>query len=384
MFTKLLRWLLPILILAGGYAGYSAIASNAIEPEQKDIPNLIPTVTVLPANAAPHNLLISSHGEISAVETTRLSAQVSGEVVKWHPNFVAGGIVKRGEILFSVEEDNYEAAVLIAEADVASAQAALIEEKARAEVAKRQAKSLPNQQVTDLYLRKPQLLSAQATLKSSQAALKRARRDLINCKVVAPYDALVVSRDLGVGQYVSAGSIVATLHNIETAEVRIPIAGFDSVFLPEQYEGIEATIVKQGLGSVVRKGKIVRDLGVVDSSTRMVSIVVQLEDPYGVGNSQKALPFGSYVEVSFTGKKLENIYKLPQELVHNQKVWVVDNNEVLESREVTILRSEGEYMLVSDGINQNDQIVLTVPEYPRKGMKVKVAGSPKNNEFDVR
>ncbi|MCV5991447.1 hypothetical protein OFO94_35840, partial [Escherichia coli] len=81
------------------------------------------------------------------------------------------------------ESDNYEAAVLQAEAGLASARASLIEEQAKAEVAKRQAKKLSDKQVTDLYLRKPQVLSAQAQVKSAQAALKRANRDLENCRV---------------------------------------------------------------------------------------------------------------------------------------------------------------------------------------------------------
>ena len=61
----------------------------------------------------------------------------------------------------------------------------MIEEQAQADVAQKQAKRLPKSQVTELYLRKPQLLSAEAKVKSSLADLKRARRDLENCNIVA-------------------------------------------------------------------------------------------------------------------------------------------------------------------------------------------------------
>ncbi|ERB66138.1 hypothetical protein N779_06640 [Vibrio coralliilyticus OCN008] len=248
MKTKPLRWLLPVVILGGAYGGYAAIASSAAEstetkPEKKPL-----TVTVASVKSSDHKVLITSHGELLPVEVTQVSAQVSGEVTSWHPNFVAGGVVKRGETLFSIESDNYQAAVLQAEANLASAQASLIEEKAKAEVAKRQAKNLPAKQVTDLYLRKPQVLSAMAQVKSAQAGLKRAKRDLENCKIVAPYDALVVSRDIGVGQYISAGAHVATLNNIEAGEVHIPIAGFDSAFLPENYAlAVSATVCNEVL-----------------------------------------------------------------------------------------------------------------------------------------
>ncbi|NOI18939.1 efflux RND transporter periplasmic adaptor subunit [Vibrio coralliilyticus] len=373
MKTKPLRWLLPVVILGGAYGGYAAIASSAAEstetkPEKKPL-----TVTVASVKSSDHKVLITSHGELLPVEVTQVSAQVSGEVTSWHPNFVAGGVVKRGETLFSIESDNYQAAVLQAEANLASAQASLIEEKAKAEVAKRQAKNLPAKQVTDLYLRKPQVLSAMAQVKSAQAGLKRAKRDLENCKIVAPYDALVVSRDIGVGQYISAGAHVATLNNIEAGEVHIPIAGFDSAFLPENYAGISAKVVQRGIIDAKREGVIERDLGVVDSATRMINMVVRVDDPYAIESDASPLKFGSYVEVQFVGKELKHIYRLPQELVNNRQVWVVNEDNELEPRIVNVLRAEQEFMLISEGLSDEDQIVLTVPEYPQKGMRVEVA-----------
>ena len=121
-----------------------------------------------------------------------MAAQVSGEVQSWNPKFVSGGLIRRGEVLFSIEPDAYEAALLLAEANLASAQAQLIQEQAQADVAAKEAKTMPNARVTDLYLRKPQVMSAQAGVKSAEAQLKIAKRDLENCQVKAPYDALVV------------------------------------------------------------------------------------------------------------------------------------------------------------------------------------------------
>lgn len=372
MIIKSLRWLLPCLILAGAYGGYTAIASTGPETSEEEVKNTLPIVTVAPIQSSDYKVVITSHGELQPVEVTQLSAQVSGEVISWHPNFVVGGVVKRGEVLFSIESDNYQAAVLQAEAQLASAKANLIEEKAKAEVAKRQAKRLPEKQVTDLYLRKPQVLSASAQVKSAQAELKRAKRDLENCKIVAPYDALVVSRDIGVGQFITAGAHVAKLNNVEAGEVHIPIAGFDSAFLPKNYAGLEARVIQRGISNVEREGKIERDLGVVDSSTRMINVVVSVADPYAIDSSATPLKFGSYVEVQFVGKELKHIYRLPQELVNNQQVWVVNDKGELEPRKVNVLRAEKEFMLIGEGLFDDDQIVLTVPEYPQKGLLVDV------------
>ncbi|MBE3674657.1 hypothetical protein PPAR_a3387 [Pseudoalteromonas paragorgicola KMM 3548] len=370
------------MALIVGVVGFMGINAIAQEPEKKEVIDTRPTVQVEPVIANDHQVIINSYGEVKPLENTLLSAQVSGEVLSWHPNFVAGGIVARGETLFTIEKDNYEAAVLVAEAELARAQAGLIEEQAQAQVAEDEAKRFPSKARTDLFLRKPQVLSAQASVKSAQAALKRAQRDLDNCDVTAPYDALVISRNIGVGQFVTMGSQVAELNNIETAEVIIPIAGFDSVFLPERIKGITATIIQKGLNSFTREGVIDRDLGIVDNATRMSSLVVRIEDPYGLKNIQPAIKFGSYVQVNFAGAMLNNIYRLPQELVNNKTVWIVNEEQQLEPRKVTVIREEGEYFYISDGLQTDDKLVITLPEYPQKGMAVKIAGlqNTKNTE----
>ncbi|WP_024602257.1 efflux RND transporter periplasmic adaptor subunit [Pseudoalteromonas sp. TB41] len=380
---NVLRWIFPFVALTLGVVGFAAINAIAKESDKKEVIDTRPTVQVEAVSANNHQVIINSYGEVQPLENTQLSAQVSGEVVSWHPSFVAGGVVGRGEILFTIEKDNYEAAVLQAEAELARAQAMLIEEQAQAKVAEDEAKRFPNKARTDLFLRKPQVLSAQASVKSAQAALKRAQRDLDNSEVSAPYDALVVSRNVGVGQFVTMGAQVAELNNIETAEVIIPIAGFDSVFLPERVKGVTATVIKTGLNGFTRQAVIDRDLGIVDNATRMSSLVVRIEDPYGLTNQQPAIKFGTYVQVNFAGTMLNNIYRLPQELVNNQTVWVVNDEQQLEPRKVKVIREEGEYFYISDGLEANDKLVTTLPEYPQKGMAVKIAGLTETKSTDA-
>ena len=370
MKQKWFKGILPLVILAIGFGGMSAIKASG----EKDVDNgpvdIRPTVKVETAIAEDYQVRITSYGEVRPLESTMISAQVSGEVLTWHPNFVPGGLVLRGDTLFTIELDTYEAALLQAEADLSLAKANLIEEQAKADVAKREAKG---RKVSDLYLRKPQMLGAQASVKSSQSRLKIAQRDLDNCAIKAPYNALVISRDLGVGQYVNQGSQVGELYNIESAEVSFPIAGFDREFLPNDITQQIANISTKGYNAIVRKGMVTRDLGIIDQSTRMSQLVVRIEDPYGLKSSLPALKFGHYVEVSFAGRTLNQVYRLPQELVNNRIIWVLDENQEMQPQRVEILREEGAYFLISEGLNNQDTLILTLPEYPQKGMKVKIA-----------
>jgi RND family efflux transporter MFP subunit len=362
----------PILALIIGGVGFYAINASAAKDDGKKNIDARPLVKVEAAQAQDYQVRINSFGEVRPLERTMLASQLAGEVTSWHPNFVAGGKVARGDVLFSIEKDTYQAALLQAQADVSLAEAQLIEEQARGEVAKREAKSLPKSKVTDLYLRKPQLLSAQAALKSAQARLQIAQRDLDNCEVKAPYDALVVSRNLGVGQFVNQGATVAELFNIESAEITLPIAGFDRTFLPANIAQVDATVKTKGLNGITRAGKISRDLGVIDQATRMSQLVVRVEDPYSLKANLPVLKFGSYVEVSFAGQTLNQVYRLPQELVNKRTVWIVDAEQTMQPKQVEVIREEGEYFIISSGLQSQDQLITTLPEYPQPGLKVKI------------
>lgn len=365
---------LGMIILSLGIIG--VIHATAEESEEKKPVDSRPTVSVESLVPVDHTVEITSFGELVPLESTELSAQVSGEVLNWNKNFIAGGVVKRGDILFSIEADTYEAAVLQSEAQISLAQAALTEELARQQVAQREARNLPKAKVSDLYLRKPQVLSARAQLKSAEASLRIAKRNLSKTEVRAPYDALVVSSSIGTGQFVSTGTRIAKLYNIETAEITIPIAGFDSQFVQDSLENTVASISTQSQVRSSREGMIHRNLGVVDQDTRMQHLVVRIEDPYGLKSNLPSIKFGTYVEVTFAGKALKNVFKLPQSLVNNRKVWLVDDEDKLESHDVEVIREEGTYFYISSGVSERDRLVKNLPEYPQNGMDVKVLEAP--------
>lgn len=369
-----MKWtkiVLPIAIFAVGYMAMKGIEATASDDIITDQVDTRPTVTIEKVEPINFTVQLTSYGEISPLESTNVAAQVAGEVESWNPNFIAGGVVKRGDLLFTIEKDSYEAALLQAEANLSSAQAQLIQENAQAEVAAREAKTLPDSRVTDLYLRKPQVLSAQAAVKSAEAQLRIAKRDLQNTEVRAPYDALIVSRDIGTGDFVTVGKVAAVLNNIETAEITFPIAGFDRSFLPGDLAGKRAVISIDGYNNSERQGTIHRDTGIVDQDTRMMHFVARIDDPYALHSDKPVMKFGSYATVTFDGRTLDDVYKVPQELITNNRLWTLNNEEKLVSQQVSVVREDGGYFLIQ-GEFDSERVVMTLPEYPQNGMAVKV------------
>tara|TARA_B100001063_G_C16758242_1_gene554402 strand:- start:1132 stop:2286 length:1155 start_codon:yes stop_codon:yes gene_type:complete len=371
---KLMKFVLPAGILVAGYLVMKGIEVSAADVEADAPIDTRPTVTVLSLTPEIIAVTLSSYGEVSPLESTNLAAQVAGEVESWNPNFVAGGIVRRGDVLFTIEKDAYEAALLLAEANLSSAKAQLIQEEAQAEVARLEAKTMPDARVTDLYLRKPQVMSAQAAVKSAEAQLKIAARDLDNCEVRAPYDALIVSRDISKGDYVTQGMKTAVINNVEFAEVTFPVAGFDRQFVGADIIGSSATLELDAPLKTHITATIHRDTGIIDSTTRMTHFVARIDDPYALNGDKTVVKFGSYGTVVFKGKALENVYRIPQTLITSRKIWTLDEDNNLVAQPVEVIREDGTDFLIRGNFNAKS-VVMSLPEYPQEGMPVKVIAS---------
>lgn len=373
MKEKLLKIGVPFLILIFGIiVANIMIKVNAKDIEEKEAPPP-PLVTVLSVTPESYQVNIDTWGEVQPKESTQLSSFVGGEVVEIHPVFSAGGLVNKGEVLVIVDESDYQASLVEAEANLAAAQADLEQEIALAEVAKEEWATVSKEKVSALALRKPQLLSAKARLKASEAALSRAQRNLERCKVKAPYDALILSRQIGLGQVVNQGSVIGEIYNIESAEVILPIAGFDAPFLPKNFKELPAFLTVADNTQLTRTVKIDRDLGVVDRTTRMANLVAVIDDPYGLRSNVPAVKFGSYVKVTVPGVTLNNVVTVEQEIVINNRVWVVDQQNKLLEREVVVLREEGTQALISEGLQAGERLATQIPEYPQDGMLVEIS-----------
>ncbi len=341
------------------------INATAVEQTGHIRSDSIPIVDIQEVELRPHQIMISGYGEIAPFESTQLSSELSGKVIQWNPDFTPGGVIKKGELLFKLESDTYQARVLRAKENYAIAKTRLIEERAKANVAAKEVLSVAQGKVSSLYLREPQLLQAQRAVDAALAELDLAERLLNECNVVAPFDALIVRRDIGKGQFINVGQTVALLHNIEFAEIQIPIAGFDAAFLPASIDNLPAKI--ESATGVAREARVARDLGIVDSLTRMRKVVVKIADPYGIKTNSPPIRFGEFVEVSFPGEQISSAYKVPRRSMINQGVWLINNDNQLENESVTVLRSEPGFYLVKGDLGETARIVTSLPDFPVEG-----------------
>ncbi|MFT5003784.1 MAG: multidrug efflux pump subunit AcrA (membrane-fusion protein), partial [Flavobacteriales bacterium] len=126
--------IIPIVILAAGIAAMAIFFNMKKPPEQKDKVDKTPIVAVENISVAPMTLEVNSYGMVKPKYETELVAQVNGEIVELNDIFVRGGLVKKGQLLARIDPSDYHAALIDAQATMASARAALEKELAQGQV----------------------------------------------------------------------------------------------------------------------------------------------------------------------------------------------------------------------------------------------------------
>lgn len=331
------------------------------------------------------SLQVQGQGNVMPKHTTNLVTQVSGQVIEIAPNFNNGGFFKEGEVLLRIDPSDYEVALQNAAANLAQAQAALAEESARARVAKEEWESLELGEIPSLGLREPQVASAVAGLKSAEAAYAKAKRDLERTEVRAPFDGLLQNKSVDLGQYVNLGSQVGQLLGTKVAEIRVPLSDRDLAYinLPDFAQNGDFPLVQLSSNVAGKtyywQGHLVRSEGILDNNSRVIYGVVEVADPYNrnAQTHEQVLRFGRFVQLNIEGKSVSNVVRIPRfALTVDGNVWVVDDERRLQRRAVQILRQEENELVISDGLQRGDKVVLTQLSNALPSMKVRLPGDP--------
>jgi RND family efflux transporter MFP subunit len=360
------------------------LSSMKEPPEEKPEVDNTPVVAISNISISPMVLKVSSYGMVKPKYETELIAQVNGEIVELNEVFVRGGFVKKNQLLARIDPSDYQAALIDAQASMATAKAALEKELAQGKVAEREWKKMTDTSPTELSLRKPQLAQELARVKAAQASVLRAERNLERTEIRSPYDAMVDSRDIGLGSFVGVGSKIGHVLATKIAEIRLPIADNQLEFLNDQGIGAKVNLVAVFAGKSWQwDAKIVRSEGVVDSKSRMGYLVAELIDPYLLdsnNNMQAPLRFGSYVNAQVMGKNIAQATLVPRHLLSNGKVAILDEDSKLLYVAIDIVRQQGNDVVVANGLADGDRLIISALDYPVDGMKLALIGDKKKLE----
>ncbi len=367
---------IPIIILLVAVISLIIMVALKKEPEKKEVETKAFLVDAEPIYVEDVEFLVYAQGAVQAKNKTLLSAQVSGRVISIAEIFHQGGFFKKGDVLVELERDDYQTDLLLAQAELARAQAALDEEIARGRVAEREWSSINSGTPPELGLRKPQLAREQANLKAAQANLGRATRNLSRTQIRAPYDGLVKSRLIDLGQFVLSGTQIGEVYSTEIAEVRLPLTDNDIAFLGDIKTKQPSVSLSADIAGKKHfwQGRLVRDEAVLDESRRVIYGVVEVVDPYNIKTKThpSQLKFGRFVSVAISGLTARNIIKLPRYVMRlDGTVLTVSPENTININSVDVMRADENFVYINGGLSMQDKVVMSAVSTPYNGMPVR-------------
>jgi RND family efflux transporter MFP subunit len=356
-----------------------------------------PLVSVIQVEPQTIRINVHSQGIVTPRNEIDLIPEVSGKVIRLHPDFAAGGFFDRNDLLVSIDPRDYDVVIIQAQAQIAEAKRQLAMEEAQADQAHNEWQALGDGEPSALAMREPQLAEARARLKAAEANLSLARLNRSRCELRAPFTGRLQSKNIGLGQFIQPGDKLARIYSTDVAEIRLPLAtsqlGFLDLPLGEEVNGssrfqVEAsgraakvTLTTEFAAKMQSwEGRVVRTEGSLDESTGVLYAVAEVQSPYQQKDKRPPLLSKLFVQAEIEGKAMPGVFVLPQLALNTaQEVLLVDDEQKLHIRRLDVLRNEPDRILVRGGLSTGDRIVTSGIQVPVEGMRVRVDMKPAVN-----
>ena len=379
--SVLLRIILCLLILAGGVIGMKKMKQMKKPPqkvERKEPALPVEVVQVQPEKAP---VIISGYGEIISRTEVTLPAEVAGRIIFAHKELQTGAVIKKGEVLYKINEEDFRLNLKSAQARLKSLVSDL--ELARKEYAR----------VSNLYSKKK--VGTQSSVEKGEQAVNainnqiiqikqtidQAKLQLSRCVIRAPFTGRVTELHAEEDEYVTPGKDLLTLTDDSDLEVQVSLDSRDAVKwlrfqpskqedrswfgLPEETNCTVTWTENDGTRAEGRLDRVVR----FDPRTRSLTVAVRLQPG---PSSPFPLVQGMFCRVDIEGRSLERVFVLPRSAVSFEQTVSVAQGNRLRTRKVEVARVEGGTAFITNGLEQGEQVIITRLEKPLENSLVSI------------
>tara|TARA_B100000459_G_scaffold141751_1_gene101788 strand:+ start:1041 stop:2183 length:1143 start_codon:yes stop_codon:yes gene_type:complete len=375
----MIKKLKPLFILLGAFAlSYLLWFLGQVQPDPvEELPP--PDVFVEILTPKDFQVQISSNGTTTPLTQTVLTAEVGGEVIYRSKKFAEGASVIEGEILAKIDDTDLQLQYKNALLQLANAEVQYSLQLAEAEVAKKAWDKIGDGVASDLTLKKPQLKQAEAFLEVAKAQVSSASKKLNKTEIIAPYAGRIQNVNIDLGTTIIPGQPVGAMYTSSEIEITLAVKDNDLQFLSIPMDGRKLNPSEQA--SVVIEsfykgktqswnGKLERVDGVIDPITRMINLIAVFKNDF-IETDKPNLPIGLFVEAKIDGITLKNIFEIPiNSISENNEVYIVDKDNQLELRKLTILKKYSEFVIIQDGLKAGERIVTSKLSTASNGIKV--------------
>ena len=316
-------------------------------------------------------------GKILPAEEASVSPKISGQIENIYVEI--GDYVKKGDVLFTIDSQNYQAQFNQAQASYFSAESSYSAASARMENAKLnldrnrelyEAGAISKQQYENMQLQAldSELESARYGVESARASMENAKIALANAVVRAPISGKIAVVNVQTGDMASPGMNAVTITDASRVEIETSVS---ENLINKISKGESVEIRVESASPKPIKGKISALAQSTTSDTMTYPIKIEIDNKDGV------IKPGMFAEVDVVTESQKGVVAVPSEALvvkdGTAKVFVVENGVAI-SKEVETGIDDGQYVKVEKGISQGEQVVVKGQNYIDENSKVNING----------
>ena len=303
-------------------------------------------------------------GHIEAIDSVELRPRVNGYLQEIH--FEEGSAVSKGDLLFSIDAREYQAALDTARADLSRARTR--HELAQTEAARAQKlAAIKAISAEELEQRNGEVAQANADIRAAQARVRQAELNVEFSQITAPIDGRIGAALVKPGNLVQAGqSVLTTLVSIDP--VYVAFEGDESVYLRYQQ------LARQGNRPSSRDARNPVRVGLADDEGfpregEMVFVDNQLDPHTGtiraralLDNADGSLTPGLFARVQLLGRTGYQAMLIDERAILTDQdrkyVYIIDENNTAQRRDLQLGRQFEGLRVVSSGLQAGDRVVV--------------------------
>jgi len=370
--TILIRVVACMLILAMGFVGFKLLKGRKKPPAQATLAERPLKVEVQTVSFMDVPVLIEAHGQLRSLRMVEIAAEVAGSVIEIHSRLQTGEVIKKGELLFAIDDRDYRS-----EYESNKTRLTILQrdkEITAKELARVRTLFEKNKVGTQAGVEKAEQAANSSADRLAQVkqAMTRAKINLQRCRVMAPFTCRITSKKIEKGQYVAPGKIVLGLADDSVLELNVPLDSRDAFQWLQFSGGVPggdawfAGLKPLQCEVSWTENKRNRAVGVLDrvssfdEQTRTVRVVVKIDaEQFRAQNTSIPLVSGMFCRVLIPGGIMNQVVELPRWAVSFENSVYVIRDGRLATVQVEVVRVQGNNSYISKGLVEDDRVVTT-------------------------
>jgi len=376
---RILLLSLLVVIVAAGIARW--LIKTAPRPKVRQRQEQAALVEVSQLIAGDEIVIIESSGTVIPARRVDLRPRVSGQVTGINPSFIPGGRLTVGGEILKIDPEDYLLAVKRKEGEVTRAEQEYRKELGRQDIARHEWSLLsdrgePTDLDRELALRQPQLIQAQSDLAVAWAALSQAELDLARTSVRAPFNSVVIEKDVELGSQISTSTTLGTLVGTDEfwVSLTLPVADLSWFSSGSGDKGakvvLRSTVARSGKEGAGWEGRVIKKQADLEKKGRLARVIVSIPGP--LDNPDHPLLLGMYLTAKIVGRTIPGVFSIPRNALRgSDEIWLINSENRLETRPVEIVWAGRDRVLVHDTFKAGDRLVISTLAAPVEGMLLK-------------